>query len=224
MENKNHNKSRRQASPASSDFDMGTDTSENSDGTVSRPGITADVLKAHTSAMSANTRPKSSPDIGGREWLIPYYTAGGEPLIVNGEAFHRLRPDDSKNGAKYLSPAKSGCQLYIPLRQTSRARRNWSSRSRSSRRFALPAKHSGGRPGRILTGLPGGKMLPALEELLRLHKFETVYFLGDNDTCLNFEFSREAVKLAKALPKAVSSSCRASAWICLKGSTTSPSI
>ena len=27
-------------------------------------------------------------------------------------------------------------------------------------------------------------MLPALEELLHLHKFETVYFLGDNDTCL----------------------------------------
>ena len=43
-------------------------------------------------------------------------------------------------------------------------------------------------------------MLPALEELLHLHKFETVHFLGDNDTCWNFEFSREAVKLAKALP------------------------
>ena len=62
---------------------------------------------------------------------------------------------------------------------------------------SIPAVGLGG----FSSGLPGGKMLPALEELLHLHKFETVHFLGDNDTYSNFEFSREAVKLANALTK-----------------------
>ena len=132
---------------------------------------------------------------------IPYYTADGGPLIVNGQPFHRLRPDHSKNGAKYLSPAKSGCQLYIPLGQDFSDAKELVIAESEFKALCLamrsiPAVGLGG----FSSGLPGGKMLPALEELLHLHKFETVHFLGDNDTCSNFEFSREAVKLAKALP------------------------
>ena len=91
------------------------DTPENSDGTVFRPGITADVLQAHHIRHVG----EYDAEILAGHWqagvAIPYYTADGGPLIVNGKPFHRLRPDHSKNGAKYLSPAKSGYQLYIPL-------------------------------------------------------------------------------------------------------------
>jgi hypothetical protein len=178
------------------------DTPENSDGTVFRPGITADVLQAHHIRHVG----EYDAEILAGHWqagvAIPYYTADGGPLIVNGQPFHRLRPDHSKNGAKYLSPAKSGCQLYIPLGQDfSNAKELVIAESEFKALClamrSIPAVGLGG----FSSGLPGGKMLPALEELLHLHKFETVHFLGDNDTCSNFEFSREAVKLANALTK-----------------------
>ena len=58
--------------------------------------------------------------------------------------------------------------------------------------------------GGISSAMPGGELLPDLKKLLsKFPSIETVYFLGDADTALNFEFSREAVKLAGALPEGV---------------------
>ena len=45
-----------------------------------------------------------------------------------------------------------------------------------------------------------GKLLPDLAWILNRHRQKIVYFLGDADTCLIFDFSLEATKLAKALP------------------------
>jgi hypothetical protein len=46
-----------------------------------------------------------------------------------------------------------------------------------------------------------GRLIADLEKLLsKFPAIRTVYFLGDADTALNFAFSREAVKLAAALP------------------------
>lgn len=178
------------------------DTPENSDGTVFRPGITADVLQAHHIRHVG----EYDAEILVGHWqagvAIPYYTADGGPLIVNGQPFHRLRPGHSKNGAKYLSPAKSGCQLYIPLGQDfSNAKELVIAESEFKALCLAMRSIPAVRLGGFSSGLPGGKMLPALEELLHLHKFETVHFLGDDDTCSNFEFSREALKLANALTK-----------------------
>lgn len=46
-----------------------------------------------------------------------------------------------------------------------------------------------------------GPVTADLKKLLSKFSIETVYFLGDADTSLNFEFSLEAVKLARALPE-----------------------
>jgi hypothetical protein len=60
----------------------------------------------------------------------------------------------------------------------------------------IPAVAIGG----ISSAMPKGKLLPDLAKLLRRYNPHTVYFLGDADTCLIFEFSLEATKIAKALP------------------------
>ena len=48
--------------------------------------------------------------------------------------------------------------------------------------------------------MPEGELLPDLRKILRKFNPGAVYFQGDADTCFIFEFSLEAVKLAKALP------------------------
>ena len=61
----------------------------------------------------------------------------------------------------------------------------------------IPAVAIGG----VSAAMPGGELLPDLKKLFsKFPAIETVYFLGDADTALNFEFSREAVKLAGELP------------------------
>ena len=51
--------------------------------------------------------------------------------------------------------------------------------------------------GGISSTVPGGELLPDLRKTLsNWQAIKTVYFLGDADTALNPEFSREAVKLA----------------------------
>ena len=65
----------------------------------------------------------------------------------------------------------------------------------------IPAVAVGG----VSSAMTGGKLIADLEKLLsKFPAIRTVYFLGDADTALNFEFSREAVKLARALPEGVS--------------------
>ena len=61
--------------------------------------------------------------------------------------------------------------------------------------------------GGVSSALPGGELLLDMKKLLS--KFLAIWdglFFGDADTALNFEFSREAVKLAGALPGGVCSS------------------
>ena len=58
--------------------------------------------------------------------------------------------------------------------------------------------------GGISCAMPGRRLMPDLRKLFsKFPAIERVYFLGDADTALNFEFSREAVKLARALPDGV---------------------
>ena len=52
--------------------------------------------------------------------------------------------------------------------------------------------------GGVSSAMPGGEILPDLKKLFsKFPSIERVYFQGDADTTLNFEFSREAVKLAE---------------------------
>ena len=60
----------------------------------------------------------------------------------------------------------------------------------------IPAVGIGG----ISSAMTEGKLIPDLARVVSKYHPKIVYFLGDTDTALLFEFSREAVKLAKALP------------------------
>jgi hypothetical protein len=134
---------------------------------------------------------------GGGLWIPYFRQEGGPSLIVEGREYGRLRLDKPSGDAKYLSPKGSGAQLYVPKNCGSFGKEvvvcEGEFKALSLSEAGIPAVAVGG----ISSAVP---VIPALKKLLSKFSIETVYFLGDGDTALNFEFSREAVKLAGELP------------------------
>jgi Domain of unknown function (DUF3854) len=173
----------------------------NADVVPIRPGISASTLEA------ACIRFCEHPEPGSIE--IPYRDLNGHPMD-----FTRYRlPSTRANGQKYDQKAGSGVHAYfmpgglanLPLQNA----------------FGLPPRsvvlaegefkslslHDAGIPA---IGLPSftvyhrdqndeKRLLKDLEIALQKWDVQTIYFLGDSDTCTNFEFSRNAIFLAQAV-------------------------
>ncbi len=170
-----------------------------------RPGISANLLaEAGVRDIEVGEAFKlvgfKSPGLA-----IPYRTIAGAPLLFGDRPFYRLRLRNPSGSAKYLSPAGGGCQLYHPPRL---------------RALLLPGCVLGVTEGEfkslalVEAGFPcvgiGGitsacpkndngdpALLPALAALIAEVRPSKIAFIGDSDTALIADFSREAVKLAQ---------------------------
>ena len=170
-----------------------------------RPGITPAALAA---AKIREVEPAEAFAATGYHEpgiLIPYFNAAGSPLNVNGKVYARLRLSNSSSRAKYLSPAKSGCQLYIPV-GLSALLVPGSALGIVEGEFKAMALVEAGFPcvgiGGITSACPRNEagvpeLLPALAHLITEFRPFRIMFIGDSDTSLIADFSREAVKLAK---------------------------
>jgi hypothetical protein len=171
---------------------------------VRRPGVSKTCLREqqirHLDEAEAESLLGFKPS-GGGTW-IPYAMLSKPGLMVNGRPFGRLRLDRPTGDAKYLSQPRSGAQLYIPQGSVPFGKELVIAEGE----FKALALHQEGiravALGGISSAMPRGKLLPDLLRILTKYHPNTVYFLGDADTCLIFAFSLEAVKLAKALPQA----------------------
>ena len=178
-----------------------TQSSPGANGELSRPGISPEFLRRHDIRRIQEYEAESLFGYRAAGIWIPYCGANSAQLVLNGRPFGRLRLDHPTNsGAKYLSPRDSGAQLYLP-----QVRLNAESLVIVEGEFKALALAESGNPaagiGGISSAFRNGKLIPALSRILEKCRPKRVYFLGDNDTALNFEFSREAIKLAKALPE-----------------------
>lgn len=171
-----------------------------------RPGISAQMLK------EAGVRWIEAEDafsaIGYREsgLLIPYRTLTGEILAVNGRPFARLRLESPRDGgAKYLSPAKGGCQAYFPpglLKLLTPGITlgivEGEFKSMALVEAGFPCVGIGGISSACPKNCQGEpEVLPALTSLIAEVKPTRLAFIGDSDTALIGDFSREALKLAQ---------------------------
>jgi hypothetical protein len=93
----------------------------------------------------------------------------------------------------------TGAQLYIP--QGVAFRKELSVVEGEFKAMALCEAGIRAVGGGISSAVHEGQLIPDLSRVIRKYNPSIVYFLGDNDTALNFEFSRGAVKLARALPE-----------------------
>ena len=170
---------------------------------IKRPGITPETLAQAGVRAVGEAEAESLIGMKAPGLAIPYTDLGDRPLMVNERHFHRIRLAEPKGSAKYLSPKDSGSQLYIPKNQepagTTLVVTEGEFKALALAEAGILAVGLGG----ITSALNARKLIPALADCLKVWKIETVAFLGDADTALIYDFSREATKMRAALPKDV---------------------
>jgi hypothetical protein len=170
-------------------------------GGVTRPGISSEFLGRH--GIRHVDEHEVEGQLGfkaGTGIWIPYPGLNSCVMLVNERPYGRLRLDRPTNGAKYLSPRGSGSQLYIPQRvpfEKDLVIVEGEFKALALCEAGIRAVGIGG----ITSAMVQGKLIPDLARVLSRYAPKVFYFLGDNDTAFRFEFSREALKLAKALPE-----------------------
>lgn len=179
-----------------------------SEAPLNRPGVSDDFLtKAgvrRVTAAEANVL--CGLDAGG-VWL-PYISHTGKPVLCdNGSEFGRLRLDAPREDRKYHQRAGSKPRTFVPPNMaTFTATEDMVVVEGEFKCLALAeAGIAAVGVGGVSSCFTEGQLVPGLREIV--HEWPTikrVLFLGDADTSLIFAFSREAVKLAQALPAHIS--------------------
>jgi len=158
---------------------------------VRRPGIAPETLAA------CGINLVNSPEPGSIE--IPYYDIEGRAT-----GFKRWRlPKERPNGQKYHQLPNSGVHVYFPpfgsphctlvdLVITEGEFKSISLREAGVLSIGLPgfSTYTRGEDGEA-------KLLPGIREAITRWNPPRIFFLGDSDTSTNFEFSRNAVTLAR---------------------------
>ncbi len=172
--------------------------------TFSRPGVSPATLAAAGVREVSGSEARDIVGFDAAGIAIPYRTQSGAPMKLDGKAFYRLRLSNPSNGAKYLSPAGSGCQLYIPpglrallLPGCALGITEGEFKAMSLVEAGFPCVGIGGISSacpKNSTGHP--ELLPDLAALIAEVCPPRLYFIGDSDTALIAAFAREAVKLA----------------------------
>jgi hypothetical protein len=161
-----------------------------------RPGISAATLK------TAGVKYCDFPEKGSIE--IPYFDLFRQPTGFSRYRLPVIRP----NGQKYYQDPGTGMHVYFaPLPFSAQGPFPAKSLGIQEGEFKVLSLAEEGWPviglpsfivyQRDLNGVP--QLLPDLGRAFQNYQHDQVFFLGDNDTCTNFEFSRQAAWLAKAV-------------------------
>jgi len=166
-----------------------------------RPGISADTLaRAGVKRVSAEEAKALSGAEQSGLWL-PYRTVDGAAICDGGKAYGRLRLDQPQGSKKYHQASGTSVHVYVPptldTQQTGAAlfciEGEFKSLALTEAGFA--AIGVSGFYGFHEKG--GGKLLPEFAEVLERLKPSRIFFCGDSDTALNYQFSDAAIRLAK---------------------------
>lgn len=167
--------------------------------TLSRPGISREtLLLVGIKWVSAEEAFKLCGIYESGIW-IPYLDIHGNPIIIKGKAYGRLRLDKPIGDMKYYQAPDTGSRVYMPWTFLDRYKPHeflyLAEGEFKCLSIAEEGYQSAALPG--FYGYAHGELLPELKALLDKLRPSKIYFIGDNDTCLNFRFSIAAVKLAE---------------------------
>jgi hypothetical protein len=135
-------------------------------------------------------------------WL-PYRTMAGNAVQDGGRPYGRLRLDRPQDGKKYHQAAGSAVHAYVTPSSQPWGRGatvflvEGEFKALALRDFGLVAV---GLSGFFGFALKGGEVLTAeLTDVLEAVQPERIYFIGDTDTAVNYQFSVAAVRLAEKM-------------------------
>ena len=138
--------------------------------------------------------------------LFPYFDLNGHPIIDKVGEYCRLRLDEPIGSQKYHQRGGSGVHIYIPPGFTMQFAAVLAYIIIIEGEAKALSLFEAGYPAIGLPGFYGYStnketrekiVIPEFEHILKRYSPKVIYFLGDNDTCLNYRFSIAAVRLAE---------------------------
>ena len=182
-----------------------TPTSEALPCDISRPGISADMLGRGGIRHVDESEAESLVGYYAAGVVIPYRRLDGSALLTpDGMPFYRLRLDNPKGSARYLSPRDAGAQIYVPPGLLDLVKPGCDL-AIAEGEFKALALTEAGFPTLGIGGISSAcrrdsenevELLPDLADAIARIDPGKVLFCGDNDTALIADFSREALKVA----------------------------
>jgi len=168
-----------------------------------RPGISLETLaRAGVRSVTADEA-KALCNLSEAGLFLPYHTLDGVPALDNGKPYGRLRLANAKAAKKYHQAFGSSVHAYVPPSLKECAPGN--DLFIIEGEFKSLALTESGFPAVGVSGFfgfaePGGdKFVTELADVLDHLRPARVFFCGDSDTALNYQFSVAAVRLATLL-------------------------
>ena len=175
------------------------------DAPFDRPGVSDPFLKhAGVRRITASEAQHLCGIAEGGLWL-PYRTIGGNPVereCDGPQPFGRLRLNVPTDDRKYHQRAGTKPYGYLPpnLHALTAATDLVVVEGEFKALALAEASIAAVGVGGINLAFTEDQLVPGLREAVQGFALKRILFLGDGDTSLLFAFSREAVRLAKALP------------------------
>lgn len=177
--------------------------------TLKRPGISNETLKRHGIREVESSEANQYVGSAASGLLIPYFDLNGTEVTDNGKPYSRLRLKTPKGKQKYHQEAGSGVHAYLPA---ALSEINPSIAGPSlcviEGEFKAISLCESGFPAVGISGFYGFQdkangLVPELWDAISRLEPRVIYFCGDSDTTLNWQFSDAAVKLKAYLPDTV---------------------
>ena len=174
--------------------------------TLKRPGISNETLKRHGIREVESSEANQYVGSAASGLLIPYFDLNGTEVTDNGKPYSRLRLKTPKGKQKYHQEAGTSVHAFIPagLVEVYEAS-NYSGLCIVEGEFKAITLCESGFPAVGISGLYGfqnksGELVDELGEVIEQLGPSVIYFCGDADTTLNWQFADAAVKLSALLP------------------------
>jgi len=175
-------------------------TQTTSSGAVVRPGISSEMLeRAGVRRVSAEEAKSLSGAEQSGLWL-PYRTVNGAAIYDGEKVYGRLRLDQPQASKKYHQAARTNVHVYVPPGLDA-----WQAGTDLfciEGEFKSLALTEAGFAAIGVSGFfgfhekGGKKLVPEFVEVLEHLKPARIFFCGDSDTALNYQFANAAVRLA----------------------------
>jgi hypothetical protein len=173
---------------------------------VSRPGISPAMLERAGVWPVTGVEAEALCGLAEPGLFLPYRTIDGSTILDQGKPYGRLRLQNPQSSKKYHQAFGTTVHVYLPPELGD----DFASRPMHivEGEFKALALTEAGFPAIGISGFfgfaekGGEKLVPELATVMERLKPARIFFCGDSDTALNYQFAIAAIRAAKLLAPA----------------------
>lgn len=166
---------------------------------LQRPGITNNTLCMAAIKRVSAEEASSLCDLSAEGIWIPYCSRIGNTILINGNPYGRLRIGEPVDEKKYHQALGTGSHAYLPFPFAEDYKAGKPLFLTEGEFKCLSLAESGYQAAALpgFYGYTNGEIIPELKELIDAVPPSKIYFIGDNDTCLNHLFPVAVMRFAE---------------------------